>query len=130
MILPEALKKSRNAIRDSQIINLYLEQGYSQQVIANRFGISQERVGKILKVNASAIITNIKDYDKVKRLAFINRALDSKTIPEARTKLELVEAKRKEFEGENVTNIITQFLNITPGNLNPSNRLNALQPNK
>ena len=114
MILPKDIK-SRNAIRDSQIINLYMDSGLSQTVLANKFSISQNRVSTILRRYASVIITNIKDYDKIKRLHWLNKSMQDK-LPTARTKLELVEARRKELEGENVVNVVAQFLQIEPAN--------------
>lgn len=128
MILPEALKHSRNKIRDSQIINLYMEFGHSQTVLANKFGISQNRVSDILKKHASVIISELKDYDKLKRLHWINNAL-SDNLPSARTKLELIEAKRKELEGEGNINFVTQFLQIEKSE-RVKNRLDEIQSNR
>lgn len=127
MILPKEIK-SRHKIRDFNIIKDFIDFGLNQSLIAEKYKITQGRVSQIIKTNATAIISTTKDYDKVKRLAFMNRALLNQNIPDAKTKLELIEAKRKEYEGEGVTNIVTQFLQVEnpPEIKEESNRLNAI----
>lgn len=93
---------------------MFVEEGIPQPLIAEKFKISQGRISQILKYNASAVIANVRDVDKLKRIHFYNHhiANQSSKLPVARTKLDLVEAKRKEFEGDTQINIVSNFLQI------------------
>lgn len=114
MILPKDVK-GRKKLRDSKIISLYIEKGETTEKIALDFKITSERVNQILRNNASVAIANYKDFSKVKRINFFERALaSSDELPIAKTQLELVEANRREFEKDSQVTTVTQFLSVIP----------------
>lgn len=112
MLLPNVKGIKRNRIRDSQIIRAYLENGQTEQVIANAFNISRTRVSQILMNNATEAISAYKDYSKVKRLNFFERAKNCQDIPLAPSQLAVIEAERREFEKDTQVTNVTQFLQI------------------
>lgn len=125
MILPKNIV-GRNKIRDSKIIELYINGVESQPLLAKRFNLSQVRISQILQANADTVIKNHQGYDKLKRIHFYNHSLENETLPTAKTKLDLIEAKRKEFEGDGKSE--TTINNITY-NLNGHRKENRLIPN-
>ena len=125
MIIPK-IAKSRKAIRDAKIISLYATEHLTHEEIGKQFGITKQRVGKILYNNKHLLEIDIKS-EKIRRYNILSREL-SKAEPSKKDRIDILAEMRKECEGDSVTNIITQFLNVTPADKNESpNRLtNAL----
>lgn len=109
LILPKDIK-TKHKIRDSKILNLYASGEMNQATIARKFNLSQPRINTILKINARLILDNA-DWEKIQRLGIIKSNIGKCSDP--LNQKDLIELWRKEFEAENVTNNITQFLNIT-----------------
>ena len=115
IIADEIRANSQHPERDAEIINSYIDNGESQHSIARRFGLTQPSIAYIIKHHASLIISSNKNYDKLKRLNWLEKNLLQKSrLPISRTKLDLIDAKRKEFEGEGNINFISQFFTIRP----------------
>ena len=73
----------------------------SQEVLADRYGISQRRVSEIIRKNASAMISSSKDYLKINRIKLLLEALEeNKSIPFAKTRIEIIESLRKELSDD------------------------------
>ena len=104
MKLPKLLR-SRNRIRDYQIISDYVENKVSREELAKRYHVTPTRISQILMLNASSIVNSIKDYSKLQRINLLEKALSSEDIPFARNKTDIIDALRKEMESDK------QFLN-------------------
>lgn len=122
MILPKL--KSRKAIRDTKILQLYLREHKTQLEIAKVFGISEVRVGQILAKNASLLTYDVK-FEKSKRVNKLHRTLENlpETISDKKDFMDVQSELRKELEGDSVMNVITQFLNVTPSIDSVKNRI-------
>jgi hypothetical protein len=99
MKLPTAVR-GKNKIRDSKILSLYANEAWTQEQIAERFGISATRVGMIIYRN-SALVRYDRNYEKVKRVTHLKRLL--KKHPENignKCTLDILDQVRTEVDGK------------------------------
>jgi len=73
MIIPKDVK-GKNKIRDAKILTMYLNGEGTYDELAQRFGISYQRIGKIIYQNR-ALIDFDKKHEQGKRVAALNRML-------------------------------------------------------
>lgn len=112
MKLPKDVK-TRHKIRDAKIILLYA-QSKTMAEIGERFGISAQRVERIINSNKELLSIDRK-YEKFKRINYLKRQLvdeNGKEIPSKVDRSIIIEQLRKEFEGDEKINIMTQFFSI------------------
>lgn len=125
MILPKDIK-TRHKIRDAKIIMLYAQSKTMAQ-IGERFKISPQRIERIINRNKELLSIDRK-YEKLKRINYLKRQLvdeNGNEIPSKADRSLIIEMLRKEFEGDSITNIVTQFLQVEkPEIISPTNRLN------
>lgn len=101
------------------------------QEIAKEIGLSDSRIERIIFKNKDLLSIDRK-YEKFKRYNYLQRQLvDEKGIEKQSQKdsLEIVEAMRKECEGENVISI-SSFLVIEKPKDSEPNRLDAFLSNQ
>lgn len=114
----EGLPVTKNKIRDSKIIDLYLNEHWKMEDIAKRFGISAMRVSKIIRTNAE-LLKHKPLFEKVKRVNRLERILAS--MPDQLSKrhdvIDVLAQLREEHEGKgNSVNIVNQNnVNVSVG---------------
>jgi len=101
MILPKDIL-TRNKIRDAAICNFWLENELTNKEIAERFGISERRVGIIVFKNRQFLNLD-KQYEKQKRIRWLKQQIKRRGNT-AKDSADLVEQLRIELEGKGSDN--------------------------
>lgn len=96
MILPNDIK-TKNKIRDAKIINDWLT-GITQEALALQYGVTRIAIYQIIRKNRQAIKID-SHYEKLIRIHELKRQL-SKSKDSKKDKLEILEALRKEIDGD------------------------------
>jgi len=122
VILPKEIK-TRQKIRDAKIINTWNE-GVTQKELGKIFGICPQAIYSIIRKNRELLKID-KEAESVFRLHDLKNQM-RKMGPTEKDRLDVIEAMRKETEGNPVTNIVTQFLQVESTSSKP-NRLNEIQ---
>ena len=93
---------TRNKIRDAAICNFWLENELTNKEIAERFGISERRVGIIVFKNRQFLNLD-KQYEKQKRIRWLKQQIKRRGNT-AKDSADLVEQLRIELEGKGSDN--------------------------
>ena len=129
MILPKDIK-GYNRIRDFKICQMYMQEGMTLQEIGQKFGLTKQAIDYVILKHKSVFKID-KEFEKLKRLNRLKRIFDSCSDRLSPNKdiLNVIEQMRKEFEGENIVNLITQFLQIEKPSSEIKTRLDEIQAN-
>lgn len=106
MILPSDIL-TRNKIRDASIVNSWLS-GTTQEELANTLKLTRHAIYSILRKNRS-IMKIDKEHERINRIHILKHELQN-SGPTEKDKLDIIEALRKEIEGDSKTNIDTKIL--------------------
>jgi len=103
---------TRNKIRDAKICRMYATDGMTMEQISKYFGVSPMRISAILKRN-SHLLKWDQNLEKAKRLNRLERELRLRPegqLSRRKDVLDILEAQRKEIDGEtkNTVNIVNQ----------------------
>ena len=123
MIIPADIKGRKSfKIRNAKIINDWLL-GKTQEDLAKEHSITRMAVYYVIRKNRE-ILKLDKEFAKVQRVHYLNHAL-ANSSPTGKDRLDILEAMRKEYEGDSVTTVVTQFLQVEKSSDIPANnRLN------
>jgi hypothetical protein len=102
--------KTRNKIRDAQICKLWVENKLTNEEIADKIGISERHVGRIVYANRHVLELD-KDYEKKKRIRWLKRQIE-KRGGSKKDSADLLEQLRTEIEGEKAQVQINQYTQI------------------
>lgn len=98
MKIPEKIA-GQNKVRDAKIILLYASGQQSMSQIANRYGITQQRVQAIIYRNRALLVYD-QAFEKTKRVAHLNRLLKKHDNRMGKkTTLDIIDQLRSEVEG-------------------------------
>lgn len=106
MILPKDVK-TRHKLRDAKIINDWIG-GKTQEEIAKEYGFTRMAIYSILRKNREAMKID-KEFQKIERIHYLNHAL-ANSKPSKKDRLEIIEALRKEHEGEKGGEVHNHFV--------------------
>jgi predicted DNA-binding protein YlxM (UPF0122 family) len=97
-------KVTKNKERDAEICNLFLNENLSMEEIGEKFDLTSQGVGYILRNNKSLLVID-REFHKAKRINVLERMLSkaSETLSRNRDKTDIVEQLRKEYEGDSKT---------------------------
>lgn len=96
MIYPSEIK-TRKKIRDAKIVNDWMA-GKTQKAISVELGLHEKAIAHIIRKNKDVLRLD-KEFEKSKRLHYLNHAL-SNSKPSKKDRLDILEAHRKEIEGD------------------------------
>jgi hypothetical protein len=99
MKLPDKIK-GRNKIRDFRICQLYLQESLTHEELGQRFGLTQQRISKVLYHNRELLKLD-KDHEKLKRIMFLKRFLEKHNDALGKkSSIDIINQLRVETEGE------------------------------
>lgn len=93
------LKKRFIRLRNAKIVVAWARRGMSSAQIGEKYHLTERRVNQILYDNHDFLKLN-QTKEKQRRINILNRLIESKKENSNRDILELLEAQRKEVEGD------------------------------
>ena len=124
MKLPTNIK-GRNKIRDAAIVLEFKRSRKTFEELSKMFKLTEMRISQILRTN-HAFIKNDKEWEKEKRIARLERWLnDQKNKDTRKDPIEIQEALRKEFEGDDRSSTVgeTKIIIIRASENNSNGRV-------